>query len=288
MTDIDGTLALIGAKLATVGGYNHKDVLTAVDLDPQTLTKRKVPWSQFVAMSDHVYQLAGSDAEAVRWGSFYSDLAPKAVRAMFAATMTPRRLHKLALAGIKQLYPPIELEELEYTRERGVYRLTVREGFAAARSFFVFNAGATMSTGRYLGLPPTPVSWQADARTATFEVSFQPVPTLSDRVNTFLSQLTTPSQAQVPLLDQAALEESASSDRQGISETEQVSAQWKLTPRQEDVLRQLVAGASNKEIADALGCSTKTVEHHVTAILRASGSQTRAEVVAKVWKVSTV
>lgn len=50
-----------------------------------------------------------------------------------------------------------------------------------------------------------------------------------------------------------------------------------LTPRQDEVLAQLVSGHTDREIADALYLSTKTVGHHVSAILRRLGVETRTE-----------
>lgn len=46
-------------------------------------------------------------------------------------------------------------------------------------------------------------------------------------------------------------------------------AETPITPRQLDVLKQLAAGRSNKEIGTALGLSDKTVKQHVTAIFKA-------------------
>jgi len=48
-----------------------------------------------------------------------------------------------------------------------------------------------------------------------------------------------------------------------------------LTRRQNDVLQLLVDGLANAEIADRLGLSAKTVEHHVSAVLAALGAPTR-------------
>jgi DNA-binding CsgD family transcriptional regulator len=52
-----------------------------------------------------------------------------------------------------------------------------------------------------------------------------------------------------------------------------------LTPRQMDVLGHLVKGLTNAEIADLLFVSTRTVDHHVSAILDKMGVSTRAEAV---------
>lgn len=50
-----------------------------------------------------------------------------------------------------------------------------------------------------------------------------------------------------------------------------------LTPRQTEVLRLLVKGASNKEIAEALGCAEATVRVHVSTLLRLLGVENRTQ-----------
>ncbi len=54
-----------------------------------------------------------------------------------------------------------------------------------------------------------------------------------------------------------------------------------LTPRQSEVLDHLEHGLSNRQIADRLFISRKTVEHHVSAILAKLGVATRDEAVAR-------
>jgi DNA-binding NarL/FixJ family response regulator len=58
-----------------------------------------------------------------------------------------------------------------------------------------------------------------------------------------------------------------------------------LTQRQVDVLRWLVQGKSNKEIARQLGIVEATVKLHVTPILRAFGVEKRSELVYVVAKL---
>jgi DNA-binding NarL/FixJ family response regulator len=53
-----------------------------------------------------------------------------------------------------------------------------------------------------------------------------------------------------------------------------------LTPREREVLRHVVAGRSNAEIAKVLFISDKTVSVHVSNILRKSGTATRVEAAA--------
>ena len=54
-----------------------------------------------------------------------------------------------------------------------------------------------------------------------------------------------------------------------------------LTPRQVDVLALLVDGLSNGEIAARLTLSTKTVDHHVQAVLRQLGVTSRGQAAAE-------
>ncbi len=56
-----------------------------------------------------------------------------------------------------------------------------------------------------------------------------------------------------------------------------------LTPRESEVLRQLVSGLTNKEIAQALHISYETVKEHIQHILRKVGVSDRTQ--AAVWAV---
>ena len=54
-----------------------------------------------------------------------------------------------------------------------------------------------------------------------------------------------------------------------------------LTDRQLEILRLVAAGLSNAEIAQRLVVSTRTVDHHVSAILAKLGVSTRREAAAR-------
>jgi DNA-binding CsgD family transcriptional regulator len=58
-----------------------------------------------------------------------------------------------------------------------------------------------------------------------------------------------------------------------------IPSAWQLTPREHDVVRLVARGASNYEIATELRCAVRTVEHHVTSILRKADVTNRAALI---------
>ncbi|MBS1124256.1 MAG: Transcriptional regulator, LuxR family [Deltaproteobacteria bacterium] len=57
---------------------------------------------------------------------------------------------------------------------------------------------------------------------------------------------------------------------------------WKLTPRETEVAGWIVKGATNRAIADELGCAESTVETHVTRILCKAEVESRGELVVNI------
>lgn len=56
-------------------------------------------------------------------------------------------------------------------------------------------------------------------------------------------------------------------------------AALELTSREREVLARLLSGDANKDIAQHLGCSVRTVEFHVSSLLRKTGSTNRLQLV---------
>jgi len=102
----------------------------------------------------------------------------------------------------------------------------------------------------------------------------------------------------VPPMTMAAGEVSAYGERRGAGEEGAAAgaghsarpnalAQFKLTPRQTDVLGLLLRGQSNKLIARELDLSVETVKDHVAAVLRALGVNSRTQAVLAVSQMSS-
>jgi DNA-binding NarL/FixJ family response regulator len=65
-----------------------------------------------------------------------------------------------------------------------------------------------------------------------------------------------------------------------------VAARFTFTGRQTQVLALLVEGLTNRAIAATLGVAVRTVEVHITAMLDKAQLESRAELVAAVWRSS--
>jgi DNA-binding CsgD family transcriptional regulator len=60
--------------------------------------------------------------------------------------------------------------------------------------------------------------------------------------------------------------------------------EWGLTPREGETLVLLARGRSNREIAEALGCSPRTVEAHVGRLLWKAGAESRSELLSRIFE----
>ena len=69
----------------------------------------------------------------------------------------------------------------------------------------------------------------------------------------------------------------------GSVELRSAIERWHLTAREAEVIAMLAEGESNKEIANRLDCATRTIEVHVSAILKKAKADSRARVVALFW-----
>lgn len=63
-------------------------------------------------------------------------------------------------------------------------------------------------------------------------------------------------------------------------------AEPQLTVREAEVLRQLITGASNKEIAKRLDISVHTVKFHVASIIAKLGAKSRTDAVARALRLA--
>ena len=136
---------------------------------------------------------------------------------------------------------------------------------------------------RMPGMPGTEVQEHLLARKATIPIVFLPghgdvpmaVSVLKKGAADFLQKPVNP-QTLLPIIEKLlaeAREQRVQSERQSLNE----ALLSKLTPREQQVLERIVAGRLNKQIADDLGISIKTVEAHRASIMDKTNSGTVAD-----------
>ena len=64
-----------------------------------------------------------------------------------------------------------------------------------------------------------------------------------------------------------------------------VTARWRLTARQAEVMDLVARGMTNANIADTLGIGESTVEYHVASIFDKAGVQNRASLIARLHEL---
>ena len=136
---------------------------------------------------------------------------------------------------------------------------------------------------RMPGMPGTEVQEHLLARKATIPIVFltghgdvpMAVSVLKKGAADFLQKPVNP-QTLLPIIEKLlaeAREQRVQSERQSLNE----ALLSKLTPREQQVLERIVAGRLNKQIADDLGISIKTVEAHRASIMDKTHSGTVAD-----------
>jgi FixJ family two-component response regulator len=76
-------------------------------------------------------------------------------------------------------------------------------------------------------------------------------------------------------------------DAQEVSQKETITARIEtLTPREKEVLRWVITGKMNKQIADALGTTEKTIKVHRSRVMQKTGVSSVAELVRLAEKVN--
>lgn len=136
---------------------------------------------------------------------------------------------------------------------------------------------------RMPGMPGTEVQEHLLARKATIPIVFltghgdvpMAVSVLKKGAADFLQKPVNP-QTLLPIIEKLlaeAREQRVQSERQSLNE----ALLSKLTPREQQVLERIVAGRLNKQIADDLGISIKTVEAHRASIMDKTNSGTVAD-----------
>jgi DNA-binding CsgD family transcriptional regulator len=281
------------ARLAVTGDVSVSDLIEGLDVDPAVFKRPygALEWDGFAACMERLDELLG----AKRFDEIAGvapDVLP-AVQGLLSFFISPRAMMRFVnLYFGPSSYPMLEsfYEELEQSGQVvGHLKIKLRSGFASSPAFFRTMAPATASLARFAGHNPLPVRFQSGPRGGEYWFTFPKKESLRQRLKRAL-----PLRAWRELLEQMEddkqrlvdANEQLSRDKDAVfaAKLAEAKQRWSLTERQLTVLSGLARGLSNKALTEELECSVKTIETHVTVVLKRSKSESRLQLVARFWR----
>ncbi len=280
-------------RLAVTGDVAVSELVDGIDADP-ALFKRPygaLEWDAFAACMERLDALLGA-RRFDELAGVAPDVLP-AVQGLLGFFVSPRAMMRFVNVYFGPTsYPMLEsdYEELEQSGQMvGHLKIKLRPGFASSPAFFRTMAPATASLTRFAGHNPLPFRFTSGARGGEYWFTFPKKESLRQRLKRAL-----PVPAWRGLLEQmeddkqrllaANAELTRGKEAVFASKLDEAKTRWDLTDRQLEVLSGLARGLSNKALTEELDCSVKTVETHVTVLLKRSKSESRLQLVARFWR----
>ena len=242
----------------------------------------RIPWDDFARGLEDLDEACDGDDERYRALAKAVAEAATEFQAMAALVVEPEGMFRLVL--------PLSAWAMPCVRYRAHYRprrITVElELVPEARdclACFRISKYSLAYTTTFLGLPPCEVEAKVEPRRGTYELFLPPSRTLAARGRRTAQRLHSHG---LQLLEIMQDEFRSLSSNELAGRRVAAPPRWHLTPREDQVLEHLVEGLSNKQIASMLGCASRTVDVHVTHLLRKSGASGRAQLIASFWRTA--
>jgi DNA-binding CsgD family transcriptional regulator len=249
---------------------------------------RRISWDDYATILERVHTLIGSDDDLDELvESTYHVVLPE-LRRLGRVMIEPKPFVRFINDVINPLWchaVDFWSEDMGPDRVRLIGRL--RPGARECWTFFRASVGAERGCTRHLDLPPSEVThYEIGPDYGIFELRLPRSRTLASRA--FRASRTLGRGALARLIMGADEEGNIIRVNVGAGDAlserlDNVTIEWGLTRRQIAVLKLVVHGDANKEIAQALGCAENTVELHVTQLLRKADLPSRTRLIARFW-----
>lgn len=295
MSKVAHSIVELVVNVADRSGLSLDELARGLPVDVRQLRRLSggLEWPHFVEMVERIEARIGYERLETLCARV-PDLAP-ASRRILSNFVSARTLIRFVcrLMGPNQ-YPMFEASYDERQDDRGELighvRMRLRPGFRECLTVFKLMGPAQASIPCFLGQPPTRFTAQPTPRGTDTQLVLPPSQTALARA----SRRFKPAPGWKDTLRH--LEEGHASLREANEQLwrhrdtafeaklSQAASRWGLTARQVQVVSGLARGLSNKELGSELGCSVKTVETHVTEVLRRAAAASRLSLVAAFWK----
>jgi DNA-binding CsgD family transcriptional regulator len=234
-----------------------------------------VSWDSYMELYDRIRLVAGSSENFERVFEKYPDQWPF-IGTATGLLVSPRLLYGFVLGTVTPtLHPHLRRSFVEGGDDRLALSVQVAPHDRGATAMFEATTVVLRSLPRLLNLPPANVEAQVSSHAAEYHVQLP-------RARTVAARVTPPVQALLDELKVFAMDllQVTQDVLPPSPDIEVVLRRQGLTTRQCDVARGVVKGSSNKEIASLLGCAERTVELHLTMMMRKTRTTNRTELAA--------
>jgi DNA-binding CsgD family transcriptional regulator len=244
-------------------------------------TRERIDWDDYIDFLDQVRAITGTREAMARMFESQPDAMPELGR--FASLfVSPRQLYRflvstIATAGFSHMTSSLEDVGAETPGGTIVVRTVLPPAYRDGTSFFECAIGGLRSLPGYMGLPSAGIEPQISSHEGVYRLTLPVSRTLSSRVEpamrAALEQLSLYAEELQQLTGVAARSASSPS-------FEYVAGRFAFTRRQREVAALVVRGASNKDIALQLQCAERTVELHVSTLMRKTRTANRTQLAA--------
>jgi DNA-binding CsgD family transcriptional regulator len=248
-------------------------------------SQRSVPWDDYCIVCERLEQRCGGPEACWRLLTNSYHLVLPEFRALAGRLISPMTFARTVLEGLSPIvYEGCSFAFESLTRDQLRLELRLRPGARPSTTFFRATVGELRALPRHLSLPAAKVVADFGPTYGNYLVTLPPSRSLTDRV----VRRARDSVVRLVLgfaADGAPMTFSFGGTSAGSAQSRLEAARlaWELTDRQQTVLACVIEGASNKEIAETLGCAENTVEFHVTQLLRRARVTSRARLMAHFW-----
>lgn len=270
---------------ARANGHPCADVFDGLETDETALRGpvRRLSWADYLALHERMARAVGGVEQL---GALIETVPSPTVDWLLGSLDSPAKLYRAWSHLSPLLWGGIRLDLEEDSDGRLRVAVAVPAGVPDATVWFRSSQGFLASLPRRIGLPradlevgsvgPQRAEWLL--RPTAGEVTRPPGHPALD----FVAEVTEGYGAALRELEEYR-RKAAEPPRDLEERVRTAASAWQLTPAQAQVLKGVVRGLSNKEIASELGNAEATVEVHVTRLLRKAGAPGRTALVTRFW-----
>ncbi|QDE66847.1 MULTISPECIES: helix-turn-helix transcriptional regulator [Myxococcus] len=245
---------------------------------------RRISWDAFCEFNDRIEQAWSPLGGVEQFALAVNEQIPE-ILAVARRVLSPLQLLRLVISVGSWAHPRIMVRSKLLGPDRLQLELSLPDDWRDSPAFFRICSASLANSPRLIGLPRAQVELELAPRRAVYRFLLPPSRTafalgseVASQAHLLMLERISHLQAEVSALLRMPRGKSATGARRRFP-----AWHGALTARQAEVLELVVQGISNRDIANRLRCAERTVEVHITDILKKSGNQSRAQLIAAFW-----